>query len=135
MRLFRLITTGLLLAIVGLFIYQNLPTFDSPIAFSLDLYIHEPFPWSLQLYTVIGIAALLGCILGVLLMLKPYLKLRRILFQARQEKPQPPEEQPGQDNAPTSKKTAVLEGATATGTVSDAAPPETSEPARTTTQP
>lgn len=136
MRLFKLITSGLLLVLVGLFIYQNLPTFDSPVAFSLDLYIHEPFPWSHQLYTVIGFAALLGFILGTLLMLKPYLKLRRILFQTRQDKQQPPEKQPEQDKTPTSTKTAVLEETSATGATSDTALPETSESTpNTTTQP
>jgi hypothetical protein len=69
-----------------LFIYQNLNTFSSPVPFSLDLYIREPFPWSHHLYTVIGIAALLGFILGILAMLKPYRNTRRRLLSARQEK-------------------------------------------------
>jgi hypothetical protein len=98
MKLFKLITGGLLLAFVGLFIYQNLNIFSSSVAFSLDLYIHEPFPWSHHLYTVIGIAALLGFILGILAMFKPYRNTRRRLHSARQEK-QPATEMPAQPSS------------------------------------
>ncbi len=74
MRVFSWITGGLLLAIVGLFVYQNLPTFNGLVPFSLDFHIHEAFTWFHRVYTVIGMAALLGFLLGLLVMLKPYLK-------------------------------------------------------------
>jgi hypothetical protein len=120
MKLFKLITGGLLLAIVGLFIYQNLNTFRGPVAFSLDLYIHEPFPWSHNLYTVIGIAALLGFVLGILVMLTPYRNARRRLLSARQDKP-PVAETP---SAPPPASPADPQAALAPQEKSDQAGPE-----------
>lgn len=79
MRVFSWITGGLLLAIVGLFVYQNLLTFNGLLPFVLDFYIHEAFTWFHRLYTVIGMAAFLGFLLGLLVILKPYLKMRRML--------------------------------------------------------
>jgi uncharacterized membrane protein YciS (DUF1049 family) len=87
MKWFKWITIVLLLAIVGISIYQNLATFDAPSQFGLDLHFQE-FSWSPHLYTIIGIAALLGFILGILLMLKPHVKTRRLLAAERQEKQQ-----------------------------------------------
>jgi uncharacterized membrane protein YciS (DUF1049 family) len=103
MKWFKWITIGLLLAIVGLFIYQNLPTFDSLTTFALDLYFQE-LSWSHHLYTVIGIAALLGFILGILLMLKPHVKTRRLLVAERQEKQQLREKQQEQETPRTTEK-------------------------------
>jgi len=91
MKLFKFVIGSLVLAFVGLFIYQNLVSFRSPIPFNLDLYVHEQISWNHPLYTVIGIAALLGFALGVLLMLKPYLKARRRAFSEPQEQPPTPE--------------------------------------------
>jgi hypothetical protein len=86
MRVFSWITGGLLLAIVGLFVYQNLPTFNGLLPFSLDFHIHAAFTWSHRVYTVIGMAAFLGFLLGLVVMLKPYLKMRRMLKEWRNSK-------------------------------------------------
>ena len=86
MKLFKWFSGCIILAIIGLFIYQNLGTFKSDIPFSLDLI--EQLKWTHHLYTIIAISAGLGLVLGILLMLKPYLKIRRTLAGERQEKQQ-----------------------------------------------
>ena len=48
----------------------------------------EHLKWTHRLYTIIAISAGLGLVLGILLMLKPYLKIRRTLAGERQEKQQ-----------------------------------------------
>jgi len=87
MKLFKWLSGCIIAAIIGLFIYQNLETWKSPANFTLYLYI-EDLSWSHHLYTIIAISAGLGLVLGILLMLKPYLKIRRILASERQEKQQ-----------------------------------------------
>jgi hypothetical protein len=87
MKLFKWLSGCIILAIIGSFIYQNLGTWKSSADFTLYLYI-ERLNWSHQLYTIIAISAGLGLVLGILLMLKPYLKIRRILAGERQEKQQ-----------------------------------------------
>ena len=84
MKLFKWLSGCIILAIIGLFIYQNLGTWKSDLPFSLDLI--EQLKWTHRLYTIIAISAGLGLVLGILLMLKPYLKIRRILAGERQEK-------------------------------------------------
>jgi hypothetical protein len=96
MKWLKWITVALLAAFVALFVYQNLATFDGLTAFSLDLYVRE-LGWSHHLYTIIGIAALLGFVLGVLLMLKPLVKTRRLLMAARQERAELLEKLPRQE--------------------------------------
>ena len=86
MKLFKWLSGLIIAAIIGLFIYQNLGTFKSDLPFSLDLI--EQLKWTHRLYTIIAISAGLGLVLGILLMLKPYLKIRRTLAGERQEKQQ-----------------------------------------------
>jgi len=88
MRAFKLLTTGLVLAVIGLFFWQNAAVFKTIVPFALDLYIHENVTWSHQLYTLLLIAGGLGLIMGIILMLKPYFKVRRLLAEARQEREQ-----------------------------------------------
>lgn len=86
MKWFKLITGGLVIALITLFLYQNLAAFKTPIGFKFDLAIREPLAWSLQTYTLLLLAAAIGFCLGVLVMLKPYFNVRRLLTQERQEK-------------------------------------------------
>jgi hypothetical protein len=100
MRVFSWITGGLLLAIVGLFVYQNLPTFNGLLPFCLDFHIHEAFTWFHRVYTVIGMTASLGFLLGLVVMLKPYLKMRRLLNEWRNLKePAQAQQQPQETKA------------------------------------
>ncbi|MGV8075624.1 MAG: hypothetical protein AB2L11_13845 [Syntrophobacteraceae bacterium] len=89
MRTFKLIIFGLIIAFIALFIYQNSQTFTSLQSFTLNLYAIQPMEWQLYLYTLLIFAAVIGCMLGILLMLKPYFKVRRLLAKERQEKQTP----------------------------------------------
>jgi len=89
MKVFKLVTGGLILLIVGLFIWQNIPTFTSPLQFQLNLYIKEHLQWSLKLYSLLLLTGLAGLCLGLLAMLRPYFNVRRLLAQERQERQQP----------------------------------------------
>lgn len=89
MKIFKLVTGALILLIVGLFIWQNIPTFTSPLQFQLNLYIKEHLKWSLKLYSLLLLTGLAGLCLGLLLMLRPYFNVRRLLAQERQESRQP----------------------------------------------
>lgn len=88
MRLFKLITGGLIVLIVGLFFWQNTPTFTTQLPFQFNLYIKEQLQWSLNLYTLLLMAGAAGLVLGLLLMLRPYFNVRRLLAQERQERQQ-----------------------------------------------
>jgi hypothetical protein len=88
MRIFKLATGSLVLLIIGLFVYQNLPTFRSELDFSMNLYLRDTLQWKHHLYTIMALSAALGFVAGVILMLKPYFNVRRLLAQERQEKQQ-----------------------------------------------
>jgi len=85
MKIFKLITGGLIILIVGLFIWQNIPTFNSELQFHFNLYIQEHLTWTLKLYSLLLIIGLLGFILGIVLVLRPYFNARRALAKERQE--------------------------------------------------
>ena len=89
MRLFKLVVTLVILGLIALFIWQNTATWLSATNFKLDLYFDfAKTAFSLQLYVVMFLSALAGFCLGVLALLKPYFKARRLLAQERQEKKQ-----------------------------------------------
>ncbi|MDY0038719.1 MAG: hypothetical protein RBS57_00290 [Desulforhabdus sp.] len=88
MKVFKLVTGGLILLIVGLFFWQNIPTFVRPLDFQLNLYIKEHLKWSLKLYSLLLLTGMAGLCLGLLIMLKPYFNVRRLLAQERQERQQ-----------------------------------------------
>jgi len=77
MKLFRLVTTLLLLALIVVFVRQNLTTFQTVLPFSFNLYIREQVQWTHQLATLLGLSGFLGFLIGVGLMLRPYRKMRR----------------------------------------------------------
>ncbi len=93
MRLFKLIASGLIVLIIGLFIYQNIAEFRKPITFSFNLYIHEMLTGSVSLYSLLLAAGMVGLLFGVFIMLKPYFNVRRLLIQERANKQ--PNDTPG----------------------------------------
>lgn len=105
MRLFKLLTTSLMLGLIGLFFYENATVFKTSLPFTLDLYIREQVNWTHPLYTVLVFAVLVGFLTGIGVMLKPYLHMRRMLAQEHQEKekpsalPHPPPLAPSEGNA------------------------------------
>jgi uncharacterized integral membrane protein len=95
MRLFKLLVTLIILCIIGLFIYQNMPTWRQLISFKLDLKLfatNPAQPPSLELYGIILLSALGGFIVGLGLLLKPYFRTRRMLKRERQERKQAQED-------------------------------------------
>lgn len=85
MKIFKLVTGGLIVCIIGLFIWQNIPAFTTELPFHFDLYIKEHLTWTLKVYTLLAAIGLLGFILGIVMMLKPYFNARRSLAKERQE--------------------------------------------------
>lgn len=89
MKLFKLLFTLLILGFIGLFIWENLPAFQTVIPFQLNLhYVQETarWEWTHPVHTLMGIAGGLGFILGMLIMIRPFLKTRRGLVQEREAK-------------------------------------------------
>ncbi|MGC9965634.1 MAG: LapA family protein [Syntrophobacteraceae bacterium] len=95
MKVFKLIVSLIILCLVGLFIYQNMETWRQLIKFKLNLYFFQTDaakPPDLELYFIILLSAVVGFIVGLVAMLKPYFKTRRLLKRERFEKKQAEEE-------------------------------------------
>jgi uncharacterized integral membrane protein len=89
MRLFKLLVTLVILALIGLFVYQNMETWNQLVNFKLNLYFNAHHDTaSIELYMVILLSALIGLIIGLSLLLKPHFKTRRNLKRERHEKKQ-----------------------------------------------
>ncbi len=86
MKLFRLFTTLLLLAVIVLFVRQNTATFQRELDFSLYLFIREDVRWSLKVSTVIFISGFVGLVVGLGLMFRPFYQTRKALQAERSEK-------------------------------------------------
>jgi len=85
MKLFKLLVTLIILCFIGLFIYENLQTWTQPVSFKLDLMIFQSNA-GLELYLLILISVLIGFIVGLALLLGPYIKTRRLLKREQQDK-------------------------------------------------
>lgn len=85
MKLFKLLTSGLVVGIILLFIKQNISALTTKITFGLDLFIREPVSWSHQVYSLLLMAGFVGFVLGFLALLRPYLNIRRTMVQERHE--------------------------------------------------
>jgi len=88
MKLFKLFTSCLLLAIVALFFWQNLPAFQAPVPFQLNLYLRQPWSWTLSQCTLLVFPWSWVSSSAFGLMLKPYFRIRRLLAQERKGKEQ-----------------------------------------------
>jgi hypothetical protein len=83
MRWFKLVITVIILGLIGFFVYQNLSTFEQSLAFKYELGFMGKAAWTHPLYSVIAISAGIGFLVGLLLMMKPFLGTRRRLKEAR----------------------------------------------------
>lgn len=102
MKAFKIIATLLLLGLIYLFISQNMHTFRTTMPFSMDLFLTEEVKWAHELSTLMLISGLIGFLLGLFVMFRPYLKLRRSIHQSQQNK----EEKPARRSLIGRKKTA-----------------------------
>lgn len=87
MRFVKPIIILIILGLIGLFIQQNLGTFNAVQTFKLSLYFGQPMVWTLSVCSLLIISVVIGLAVGILIMLKPYMGLRRKLAQERQGKP------------------------------------------------
>lgn len=86
MKLFRLLTTLLLVGVIVLFVRQNMATFQRDLDFSLYLFIREDVRWTLKVSTIIFLSGFLGFLVGLALMFRPLYQTRRALHEERSEK-------------------------------------------------
>lgn len=117
MRLFRLFTTLLLLAVIVLFVRQNMATFQRDLDFSLYLFIREDVRWSLKVSTVIFLSGALGLLVGLALMFRPFYHTRKSLQAERSEK-----ERLLGERAKASEEADMLEPQAVEGPAREAAP-------------
>jgi len=89
MRLFKLLATLVLLCLIAIFVYENWQIWVHPIPFKLNLYFNAGRDSAdIKVYLVILISALVGFILGLTALLKPFFRTRRQLKRERIEKKQ-----------------------------------------------
>ena len=87
MRFIKPIIILIILGLIALFIWQNIPTFNALQVFQLTLPFSQPMKWTFSLATLVGISGAVGLLLGIIIMFKPYRGLRKKLVEERQEKP------------------------------------------------
>lgn len=87
MRFIKPIIILIILGLIGLFIQQNMATFNALHTFELSLYFGQPMKWTLSVCSLLAISLVVGLILGILIMFKPYMGSRRKLAEERQAKP------------------------------------------------
>lgn len=85
MRLLKPVVGLIILALIVLFVWQNMETWGSAANFKLDLYLSKA-AFSLQIYALMFLSALAGFLVGILVLLKPYFAARRTLAQERKAK-------------------------------------------------
>ena len=85
MRIVKLVLVLVILGLIEEFIRQNIPTFNAVQPFRLSLYFGQPMVWTHSISSLLGIAAAIGFVVGILVMLKPYLGARKRLAQERQQ--------------------------------------------------
>ena len=83
MRFVKPIVILIILGLVAAFILQNLPTLSAEQPFEFSLYFGQPWKWTHPVYTLLALAAIVGFVLGVLVMLKPFRSVRKKLAQER----------------------------------------------------
>ena len=93
MRFIKPIITLIILGLIAAFIWQNLPSFNTQIPFELSLYFGQPIKWTHSTITLLAISAAIGLVVGILVLLKPYLGLRKKLAQEQQGKQETPSQQ------------------------------------------
>ena len=87
MRFIKPIIILVILGLIALFIQQNLSTFNAEQPFKLSLYFGQPMVWTLSVFTLLTVSAVIGLMVGILIMLKPYMGLRKKMAQEKQETP------------------------------------------------
>ncbi len=87
MRFIKPIIILIILGLIALFIQQNLGTFNAAQPFKLSLYFGQPMVWTLSIFALLTVSAVVGLVVGILIMLKPYTGLRKKMAQEKQGTP------------------------------------------------
>ena len=88
MKLVKLIITLVVLGLIALFVGQNMKAWTGLVPFNIDLWILGKAEWNLEIYLIILISAGIGLLMGIILMLKPYFRTRKLLARERHERKQ-----------------------------------------------
>ena len=83
MRFIKPIVILVILGLAAAFIWQNLPTLNAEQPFEFSLYFGQPFKWTHPVYALLAVAAIVGFLVGILVMLKPFRSVRKKLAQER----------------------------------------------------
>ncbi len=88
MRLFKLVATLVILGLIALFVYDNMPTWTQALAFRYKLPLMDEWTSKpgIAVYLVMLLSALFGFFVGIAVIIKPYFRTRRALALERQEK-------------------------------------------------
>jgi hypothetical protein len=87
MRFIKPIVMLIILGLIATFFWQNLATFNAEQPFKLSFYFGQPMAWTHSTFSLLAISAAIGLVVGILVMLKPYLGLRKKLAQEQPEIP------------------------------------------------
>jgi uncharacterized integral membrane protein len=85
MRFIKPIIALIILALVALFFLQNTDAFAKMQEFKLNLFFGTPLTWEHSIFSLLAMSAVVGFVVGILVMLKPYLGARKRLAENRQE--------------------------------------------------
>ncbi|MCL5405570.1 MAG: hypothetical protein M1398_02410 [Deltaproteobacteria bacterium] len=85
MRLFKLITTLIILCLIGIFVFQNLEILKQSISLKYNLYLVKK-AFGVKLYLLVLISLLVGFFIGLSILLKFHFQTRRQLKRERIEK-------------------------------------------------
>jgi chromate transport protein ChrA len=86
MRFIKPIVILVIIGVIVAFIWQNLPTLTAPQHFALSFGFGEPLTTAPPNACLLATAAIVGFVLGIVVMLKPLQNARKKLAQERQEK-------------------------------------------------
>ncbi len=89
MKWFKLIFALIIIALIGLFIGQNTSTWTKLMEFRIEIPLMIKSQVKLEFYLLLLVSAAMGFFVGLVMMLKPYFKVRRNLARERKENKEP----------------------------------------------
>ncbi len=89
MKWFKLIFALIIIGLIGLFIGQNISTWTQLIEFKFEIPFLVKSQPKLEFYLLLIVSAAMGFFVGLAMMVKPYLKVRRNLARERKENKEP----------------------------------------------
>ena len=84
MRFVKPIVALVILAVIALFFWQNVDAFAKMQQFKLSLFFGAPLTWEHSVFSLLAMSAVVGFVVGILVMLKPYQSARKRLAEDKQ---------------------------------------------------